>query len=138
VFRVVKFKDYLGNPLAADLRQYVAAPDYNSRVAFIEHFHEDFKKIVETYAGRSKVYVFIDDLDRCDVPKAADLMQALNLMIADSPQLIFIIGMDREKVAAGLAVKYEKLLPYLSPSPSTQVPRDNGRLRQHTRVKESI
>jgi hypothetical protein len=60
------------------------------------------------------VYVFIDDLDRCEVPKAAELMQALNLMMStDRKGLIFIIGMDREKVAAGLAVKNEKLLPYL-------------------------
>jgi hypothetical protein len=40
-------------------------------------------------------------------------MQALNLMITDSSQLVFIIGMDREKVAAGLALKHEALLPYL-------------------------
>jgi hypothetical protein len=116
IFLIFKFRDYLGNPLSINLRQYIDAPDYDSRVGFIEHFHEDFKKIVETYAGDNKVYVFIDDLDRCDVPKAADLMQALNLMIADSPQLVFIIGMDREKVAAGLAVKYEKMLPYLTPA----------------------
>jgi hypothetical protein len=31
-------------------------------------------------------------------------MQALNLMIADENPIFFIIGMDREKVAAGLAL----------------------------------
>jgi hypothetical protein len=41
-------------------------------------------------------------------------MKAVNLLIADDPRLIFILGMDREKVAAGLAVKYEKLLPYVA------------------------
>jgi hypothetical protein len=51
-------------------------------------------------------------------------MQALNLMISDSSRLIFIIGMDREKVAAGLAVKHEKLLPYLAPSNRRD---DNGK-----------
>ncbi|HEX8475337.1 MAG TPA: P-loop NTPase fold protein [Pyrinomonadaceae bacterium] len=116
LFFVTKLKDFVGDPFAVDLKQFIEAPNYDTHVAFIEHFHEDFKKIVEAYAGRNKVYVFIDDLDRCDVPKAADLMQALNLMITDSPQLIFIMGIDREKVAAGLAVKYEKLLPYLSPA----------------------
>jgi hypothetical protein len=40
-------------------------------------------------------------------------MKAVNLLIADDPRLVFILGMDREKVAAGLAVKYEKLLPCL-------------------------
>ncbi|HJQ31192.1 MAG TPA: P-loop NTPase fold protein [Pyrinomonadaceae bacterium] len=115
ILLAVKFSEQLGNPLSTSLREYVNSPNYKSRVAFIDNFHEDFRKVVETYAGTSKVFVFIDDLDRCEVPKAADLMQALNLMIADSPQLIFIIGMDREKVAAGLAVKYEKMLPYLAP-----------------------
>lgn len=112
-----KFREFVGNPFAFDIRKYVEAPDYEGRVAFIEQFHEDFQKIVETYAGeKNKVYVFIDDLDRCDVPKAADLMQAINLMVSGgAPQLIFVIGMDREKVAAGLAVKNEKLLPYLAP-----------------------
>jgi hypothetical protein len=118
IFLLIKLKDFTGNPLSVDLKQHLDAPAYQSRVAFIERFHEDFARMIDAYAGKQKVYVFIDDLDRCEVPKAADLMQALNLMISDSNQLIFIMGMDREKVAAGLAVKYEKLLPYLAPAPN--------------------
>lgn len=111
----VKLKQYIGNPLAVDLKKYLRSPDYVSRISFVEQFHEDFCKIVDAYAGDKTVYVFIDDLDRCDVPKAAELMQALNLMMSsDRRGLIFIIGMDRQKVAAGLAVKNEKLLPYLT------------------------
>lgn len=114
LFLLSKFREFVGNPFAFDLRKYVESPDYEGNVAFIEQFHEDFRKIVETYAGDNKVYVFVDDLDRCDVPKAADLMQAINLMISGGEsRLVFVIGMDREKVAAGLAVKNEKLLPYL-------------------------
>lgn len=97
-----------------ELAKYLKTPDYENQVAFIERFHEDFKKIVQAYAGKSKVYVFIDDLDRCEVPKSAELMQAINMMIANDPQLIFILGMDREKVAAGIAVKDKDLIPYLS------------------------
>jgi len=111
---LVKLKQYVGNPLAIDLKKYLAQPNYASRISFVEQFHEDFCKVVDAYAGDKTVYVFIDDLDRCEVPKAADLMQALNLMMSsDRRGLILIIGMDREKVAAGLAVKNEKLLPYL-------------------------
>ncbi len=112
----LKLRDLIGNPLKINLKQHLDTPDYHSRVAFIEQFHADFAKVVDVYGGGQKVYVFIDDLDRCEVPKAADLMQALNLMISDSSQLIFIMGMDREKVAAGLAVKFEKLLAYLAPA----------------------
>ncbi|MCK4796273.1 MAG: hypothetical protein KAT05_02765, partial [Spirochaetes bacterium] len=111
---IIKLKNYVGNPLEINLNKYIHSPNYENRIAFIEHFHNDFKEIVDVYAGKNKVYVFIDDLDRCEVPKASDLMQALNLMISSDPRLIFIIGMDREKIAASFAVKHEKLLPYLS------------------------
>lgn len=117
VYILRKLKDVFVNPITEDLKRYVNAPDYKAHSDFIEDFHKDFSDIVEAYAGSRRVFVFIDDLDRCEVPKAADLMQALNLMISDSSRLIFTIGMDREKVAAGIAVKYKELLPYLAPSP---------------------
>jgi hypothetical protein len=112
-----RLTDLVGNPLAIDLRRYAKSPDYEGRVAFIERFHEDFEHVVEAYAGRAnKVYVFIDDLDRCAVPKSAELMQALNLMLSQSTQLIYILGMDREKVAAAYAAKDADLLPFLTPA----------------------
>ncbi len=110
---IKKLKDSVGNPIDIDFDKYFRSPDYENRLAFLDNFHKDFKKIVDAYVGENNVYVFIDDLDRCEVPKAADLMQALNLMITDDPGLIFIIGMDREKIAASFAVKHEKLVPYL-------------------------
>ncbi|UXE59653.1 MAG: SUMF1/EgtB/PvdO family nonheme iron enzyme [Woronichinia naegeliana WA131] len=106
------FQKLLNNP-KNNLIKYIEAPDYKKQSAFIEEFHEDFGKIVDAYIGEGKVFVFIDDLDRCEHPKAADLMQAINLMIAEDPSVVFILGMDREKVAASLAVKYEQLLTYL-------------------------
>ena len=109
-----KFKTYIANPLSFDLRRHINSPDYAARISFVENFHKDFKKIVDAYIGDEQAFVFVDDLDRCDVPKAADLMQAINLMISGDPRLFFVIGMDREKVAAGLAVKFEKVIPYLS------------------------
>ena len=112
-----KVKDFCGSPLAVDLKKYMKRPDYVSKISFIERFHKDFEKIVRSYAKNKRVYVFIDDLDRCDVPKAAELMESINLMLSDKTNLVFIMGMDREKVAAGLAVKHEKLLPYLSGLP---------------------
>lgn len=108
-----KLKNYIINPFDISINKYLGSPNYENHVAFIEEFHKDFKKIVNAYAGENKVYIFIDDLDRCETHKAADIMQALNLMIPNDPHLIFIIGMDREKVAASFAVKYEKLIPYL-------------------------
>ncbi|HKP76204.1 MAG TPA: P-loop NTPase fold protein [Longimicrobiaceae bacterium] len=106
-------KSFMGNPFRVGLKQYVKSPDYQARISFVEQFHRDFGKMIGAYAGGEKVYVFIDDLDRCQVPRAADLMQALNLMIATEQPLVFIIGMDREKIAASLAVKFKDVIPYI-------------------------
>ncbi|GCA95852.1 SUMF1/EgtB/PvdO family nonheme iron enzyme [Microcystis aeruginosa] len=116
------FQRLLQNP-KNNLIKYIEAPDYKKQSAFVEEFHEDFAKIVDAYVGNDRVYVFIDDLDRCEHPKSADLMQAINLMIADDPSVVFILGMDREKVAASLAVKYENILKYL-PSEITEIDPD--------------
>lgn len=111
---LAKLKELIGDP-KMDLTQYLESPDYKNQVAFVEKFHEDFRKIVEAYIGTDeKVYVFIDDLDRCELGKAADLLQALNMMISNDPQIIFILGMDREKVAAGITYKQKNVLPYLA------------------------
>lgn len=103
----------IGSP-KNDLIKYLKSPKYENQIEFVEEFHADFKKIVEAFAGKNKVYVFIDDLDRCEVPKSAELMQAINMMIANDPQLIFILGMDVDKVAAGIAVKHKQIIPYLA------------------------
>ena len=106
----------LGNPLETDLEKIVSTPGYEGRVEFIDQFHDDFRKILDAYVGNRRVYVFVDDLDRCDVPKAADLMRALNLMIDDDKRMVFILGMDREKVAAGITAKYSTILQYIGDS----------------------
>lgn len=106
------------NPVEKALAAGLDSPGYGARISFAAQFHEDFGKVVDAYVGPgesgARVYVLVDDLDRCDVPRAAEVMQAINLMIGADPRLVFILGMDREKVAAGLAVKHQELLPYLS------------------------
>ena len=120
VFLFVWLKNFVGNPFSADLSKHVSSPDYNARAGFIERFHQDFSKILDAYVPHNrKVVCFIDDLDRCEVPKAADLMQAINLMLPTDERMIFLLGMDRLKIAAGLAVKFKDLIPLL-PEPGVQ------------------
>ena len=111
---VRKIADIIGNPLEVQLTKYIQDPKYETRSAFVETFNADFDRLVRTYAEGRRVFVFVDDLDRCEVPKAAELMQAINLLISESAPVFYVLGLDREKIAAGLAAKYEKLLPYLA------------------------
>ncbi len=109
-----KFFRNVKSPLEIDLGKYLRRPDYEAKQTFLERFQSDLRDATSVYlADGKKVFVFIDDLDRCELPQAAELMRAINLMLSDSGPIVFIIGMDREKIAAALAVKHEKLLPYL-------------------------
>jgi hypothetical protein len=112
----------LGNPLSYDIAKCVRNLKYEDRVAFIDRFQNDFSDIIKSYAGdNARIFVFIDDLDRCEVPKAAELLQAINLLLsADQGNLFFILGLDREMVAAGIAAKNEKVLPYLAAGRASQ------------------
>ncbi|AKB23787.1 serine/threonine kinase [Methanosarcina sp. MTP4] len=110
-YLIKEIKNFVGNPF--DFSEFISNPNYTAHISFIEHFHSDFDKIIESYVGNSRVYVFVDDLDRCEVPKAAELMQALNLMISDKANVYFSIGIDRKVISAGLAAKNEKVLGYL-------------------------
>ncbi|WP_420714937.1 KAP family P-loop NTPase fold protein [Corallococcus sp. bb12-1] len=111
-----KLVEFVGNPLQLDLSKLVTAPDYQGRRPFLEQFHEDFRTVLDVYVGPEidKAFVFIDDLDRCEVPRAAELIQALHLMIPDNTKLIFVLGMDRDIVAAGIAQRQSDILPLLT------------------------
>lgn len=125
---IEKTRKAIGNPLSIDLRKFVDTPDYGRRRAFGETFNEDLKRVIAAYVDpRKRIYVFIDDVDRCEAPKAADLMQALTvLMSVEQSQLIFILGLDRKMVAASIAYKYENLIPYLAASASPNVQAQTG------------
>jgi hypothetical protein len=155
-----KLKEFLGNPFRADITTAFSSENYADKVAAIERFHEHFCDLVTVYgrqrpdAGRQRrIVVFIDDLDRCEVPKAAELLQSLQLLMSpqdpainvpvgsadcscpscdheDSEtgflQLVFVLGIDRRTVAAGIAAKNETLWPYLLASPSSTDAEKNG------------
>lgn len=96
------------------LRRWLTGPDYESRVAFVEHFHKEFDKVLDAYVGdRGDVFVFIDDLDRCVLPKAPELLRSINMLIGNDPDVFFVIGIDRETVAAAITAKHKDILPYL-------------------------
>ena len=136
VWAYTQAKKFLGNPLERDLKKFVRDPGYHDKLPFAERFQEDFARILKSYVGSGRVYVFIDDLDRAEVPRAADLMQAINMLISADQQLqtkpgaldrapanlFFVLGIDRQVIAAGIAAKSEKLIPYIASARSIAVP----------------
>lgn len=109
----------VGSPWLATLGllRFIETPDYAGKKQFSDVFAEDFPKILEAYVQPNRrVFVFVDDIDRAEPSHAAAIMRGLRvLMSTDQKQVVFILGLDRRKVAAGLAMTNAAALPYLYP-----------------------
>ena len=104
------------SPLRKGVATAVTGPEQDVSESFRAAVLDDFDQLTDAYLGDQTAYVFVDDLDRMAVPKAAELLREINLYLGESSQIIFIFGMDREKVAAGLAASNEPVLPFLTES----------------------
>jgi hypothetical protein len=110
------FKDMAGlivSPFSLGISRYMKEPDYKNKVGFISQFQEDFRCVIEsvTQKGKWPLVVFIDDLDRCSAPKAAEVIEAINLLL-DSEHCVFIIGMDSMMLSRSIQAKYKDIQPF--------------------------
>lgn len=146
----------LGSPLKLDVSRLLTHNDHADKVDDLHRFHEDFRRLMHAYIPKrrndkpGKAVVFIDDLDRCEAPKAAELLQSLHQMLnvhersrvaadKNAPGVICVLGMDREKVAAAVAAKHEKLLPLLVETEANgKVSRANAMIFGHEFLEKFI
>lgn len=110
------FKDITGlvlSPFSAGISRYLHQPDYASKIGFIREFQQDFRLVVEsvTQNGKWPLAIFVDDLDRCKPDKAAEVIEAVNLLL-DSEYCIFVIGMDSSVLSRSIQAKYKEIQPY--------------------------
>jgi hypothetical protein len=109
------------------LSKQMSAPWLESEYGFLEYFHADFAMVCRLVSEKQKTFVFVDDLDRCSVPVAAELLSSLSHLLhpdpagqlgrttraCEPPNLIFVMGIDRQKVAAGIAAHHADVLDFL-------------------------
>lgn len=111
--------DYIKG-LRKDAEKVWKKDDEKERVCAAEKASDRFRKFLAAYLGQNeRIYVILDDLDRCAAPKAAELLDSLQLLISGNGNesgpfpVVFLLALDREKVAAGVAVKFKELLPFV-------------------------
>jgi len=71
---------------------------------------DDFRRHFEDISRRcilphGRLAVFVDDLDRCLPDKAIEVLEAVKLFL-DVCGVIFVLGVDREVIEAGIRVRY--------------------------------
>lgn len=78
---------------------------------FINTFREQFGQLKEDILKETeddipRLFVFIDDLDRCTPDNCIMVLEAIKLFF-DLPECVFIIGIDRVVVQKGIEQKYK-------------------------------
>ena len=91
---------------------YSSASSDNTR--FINTFRRDFEQVKDAVLSKdtnanSRLYVFVDDLDRCTPENCVRVLEAIRLFF-DLDGCLFILGIDHEVVQKGIEVKYDRHL----------------------------
>jgi hypothetical protein len=85
---------------------------YVDQVVSLEQFQDRFRTLLKRFGvgSQRKLYIFIDDLDRCLPEEAVAALEAVKLFL-NMEGCIFILGMDREVVEQGIRARYKELGP---------------------------
>jgi hypothetical protein len=111
----------VAQPISARVLSYIAMPNYREQMGFQHQVKDDLKFVyvyVSTWlntssfnrAGEFRVVVYIDDLDRCSENKIMELLQAINLILADCEFFVFV-GMDTEMIYRAIKSYYKDQVP---------------------------
>ena len=111
----------VAQPISERVLSYVAMPNYREQMGFQHRVKDDLKFVydyVSTWlntssfnrAGKFRVVVYIDDLDRCSENKIMELLQAINLILADCEFFVFV-GMDTEMIYRAIKSYYKGDVP---------------------------
>jgi hypothetical protein len=102
------------------VRDLVNEPDYEGRMGYLHLVESDIRKVLELASAASRtdgnpngdpLVIFVDDLDRCEPNKVAEVVQAINLFLCgDYPNCIFVLGMEPGMVAAALEVANQDVI----------------------------
>ena len=75
----------------------------------IEQFQTEFGRLVKTHFSKTRLVIFVDDLDRCLPEKAIEVLEAIKLFL-DVEGCVFVLGIDQEVITRGLEARYKDLI----------------------------
>lgn len=114
---MVWFLGVLSHPFKRSIQSYVARPKYQEQLGFTAEAERDIDYLMETLtpSEHDGLAVFVDDLDRCSSRHVVEVVEAIN-QIFNSVRgrgCAFLLGMDREVVAAGIDAEYKEMIALL-------------------------
>jgi hypothetical protein len=102
----------------------VSRPRYEKQLGFTEEADRDVSNLVELLTRQDKqaLAVFVDDLDRCGSRHIVEVIEAVNQIFnaSNDRKCVFILGMDRQAVAANITAAYKEALEFLDGADSSK------------------
>jgi hypothetical protein len=107
----------VGHPFKRALDRYTRRPRYDDELGFTSEADADIACLAKVLTREEGVSlaVFVDDLDRCSPAHVVEVIEAINQIFnsAESRPCLFVIGMDRDVVAASIEVAYQDTIARL-------------------------
>jgi formylglycine-generating enzyme required for sulfatase activity len=105
-----------------DVTEFFADLEHKSKLGFFPTFQEFFDRLVAAYVSKTGVagfatvkevddatgclVIFIDDLDRCPMPRVVKVLETIKLFM-DKKGCVFVIGASREVIESALRDTYK-------------------------------
>jgi hypothetical protein len=100
----------LTDPFKRALDDYTQSPSYEEQLGFTSAAERDIRLLTKQLTKRSgsALIVFVDDLDRCSPGYLVEAIEAINQIFnaTAAGRCVFVLGIDRDMVAAGIEVAY--------------------------------
>jgi hypothetical protein len=78
------------------------------RIESMEEFKKILKNLFDEHLRGRRVFVFVDDLDRCMPDVALDLLEAIKIFLHEI-QCIFVVAADETLIGQGLRMRFRDL-----------------------------
>jgi hypothetical protein len=100
----------LMKPIGLNLASIIDSHDFTKTVSSLDDFNKQFQSLLNLYLkANGRLIVYIDDLDRCTPDNAAKVVETINVFLS-SPSCVFLLGIDRDKLALSIEAKYQQLI----------------------------
>ncbi|MEV6631974.1 P-loop NTPase fold protein [Actinoplanes sp. NPDC051470] len=97
-------------PLAMILRQVSEVTEYREELSLVTRTRELFHQLDRGFvAGRRRVVLAIDDLDRCPAEKVVQVLEAVHLLF-NFEMFVVVLAVDTRWLEQSLRIRYHQLL----------------------------
>ena len=109
-------------PAASAVSAFVKSPEDAAARGSLKDVSEQLGKLIgQATRGRRRFVILIDDLERCQPPRAVDVLEVVNLLLGHRGVVTILLA-DMPAVAACAEIKYNELAQRYAPSDGISPP----------------